>query len=106
MFKMYIKLDNSSLMADGFSSKSDELTNIVKTIDGYAIGNITKDADGNTEHEFLTTNFSNESYLITLLEGTPWFMKYVLAWSTNDNGYFCDMIEVEREMGLKCSYIS
>ena len=106
MFKMYIKLDNARLVADGLDSKSDELTNIVRTIDSYAVDSATKDSDGNTTHEFSTSNFGDESYLITLLEETPWFMKYVLVWNTNDNGYFSDMIEVEREMGLKCSYAS
>lgn len=106
MFKMYIKLNNSKLIADGFTSKSDELNNIVRSIDGYTVNSTTKDAEGNTEHEFSTSNFGDESYLITLLEETPWFMKYVLAWNTYDNGYFSDMIEVEREMGMKCSYAS
>ncbi len=100
MFKMYVKLDNSRLKADGLMSKNDELIEIVRSVDSYAVDHTTKDADGNTEHEFSTSSFGDESYLITLLEETPWFMKYVLSWTTDDNGYLSDMIEVEREMGL------
>lgn len=104
MFRMYIKLNEKQLLVDGMGSKSSELSKIVKNIDSYTIDKVVKDVDGNTEHEFSTTQFGDESYLISLLEETPWFMKYVLVWNTNDNGYFSDMIAVEREMGLKCSY--
>ena len=67
MFKMYIILDNSRLMADGFTSKSDELNDIARSIDSYTVDSTTKDAEGNTEHEFTTLSFGDESYLITLL---------------------------------------
>lgn len=106
MHTMYIKLDNSKLVADGIGLKSDDLFNIVKTIDSYRIDKSQIDFDGNAEHQFSTTKFGDESYLISLLEEIPWFMKYVLVWRTDDNGLISDMIAVEREMGLKCSYAS
>lgn len=106
MFKMYFKIDNNRLNADGMGSKIAELDSIIKEIDSYHIDNVSTDAEGNMEHSLSTTNFGDESYLITLLEEIPWFMKYVLVWNTNDNGLESNMIEVEREMGLKCSYAS
>ena len=42
--------------------------------------------------------------MISQLEDMPWFMKYVTEWKTDDNGLKSDMIDVEREMGLKCAY--
>lgn len=104
MFKMYIKLDNARLMADGLTSKSDELTSIIKDIDSYSIDSISVDTDGNSEHNVSTTENGDESYLITILEETPWFMKYVKEWKTDDNGFHSNMIEVERKLGEKCSY--
>ena len=104
MFKMYIKMDNARLAADGLDSKRDELTDMIKDIDSYRIESCSTDEDGNTEHSLSTAKFGDESYLISLLEETPWFMKYVKTWNTDDNGLFSDMIEVERDMGVKCSY--
>lgn len=106
MFKMYFKIDNNKLNADGLSSKTSELKSIINTIDSYRIDEISVDENGNVEHSLSTTNFGDESYLISLLEEIPWFMKYVLVWNTNDNGLESNMIDVEREMGLKCSYAS
>ena len=104
MFKMYIKMNNAKLTADGLSSKDKELTEIIDNIDSYRIDSISQDVDGNTEHTISTTKFGDESYLISILEETPWFMKYVLSWNTEDNGMFSNMIDVEREMGVRCSY--
>ena len=104
MFKMYIKLDNARIMADGLTSKSDELTSIIKDIDSYSIDSISVDTDGNSEHNVSTIENGDESYLITILEETPWFMKYVKEWTTDDNGFHSNMIEVERKLGEKCSY--
>ncbi len=104
MFKMYIKLNNAKLSADGLGSRDKELTDIVKDIDSYRIEKVSTDIDGNTEHTLSTTKFGDESYLISILEETPWFMKYVLIWNTEDNGMFSNMIDVEREMGVRCSY--
>ena len=104
MFKMYIKLDNSRLIADGFGSKAEELTDIIKDIDSYTIESFSVDTDGNTEHSLSTTENGDESFLITILEETPWFMKYVKEWNTDDNGFHSNMIEVERKLGERCSY--
>ena len=104
MFKMYIKLNNQKLIADGIGSKNNELSEIVKGIDSYKIDKVETDSEGNTEHLFSTTKFGDESYLISILEETPWFMKYVLIWNIDDNGLLSNMIDVEREMGLDCSY--
>lgn len=104
MFKMYIKLNNVKLAADGMDSKVKELTDIVRNIDSYRIDSVSEDIDGNIEHTISTTKFGDESYLISILEETPWFMKYVLTWNTDDNGMFSNMIDVERELGVRCSY--
>lgn len=106
MFTMTIKLNNSKLLSDGIGLKTSELFEIVNSIDSYKIEESIEDDDGNIEYRFYTTKFGDESYLISLLEETSWFMKYVLIWNTNDNGLVSDMIDVEREMGLKCSYAS
>ena len=104
MFKMYFKIDNKKLNADGVGTKTAELNSLIRGIDSYQIDSVLTDADGNVEHKISTTDFGDESYLISLLEEVPWFMKYVLVWNTNDNGLESNMIDVEREMGLKCSY--
>ena len=104
MFKMYIKMNNSKLNADGLESNMAVLMDIIRNIDSYSIDSSTTDTDGNTEHFISTNKFGDESYLISLLEDTPWFMKYVMIWNTDDNGMFSDMIDVEREMGAMCSY--
>ena len=106
MFKMYIKIDSNRLSADGVGSKIAELNSAINEISSYKIENISKDKNGNMEQSLSTTNFGDESYLISLLEEMPWFMKYVLVWNVNDNGLESNMIDVEREMGLQCSYAS
>ena len=106
MFKMYFKIDANKLYADGEDSKLTELNAAIQEVDSYKVENISKDKNGNIEHLLSTTNFGDESYLISLLEEMPWFMKYVLVWNVNDNGLESNMIDVEREMGLNCSYAS
>lgn len=104
MFRMYIKLNDNQMNKDGVGTRTKELTELILGIESYKIDSIKIDSDGNTEHLISTTKFGDESYLISLLEEIPWFMKYVLTWHTNDNGLESDMIDVEREMGLQCSY--
>ena len=104
MFSMYIKINNSKLISDGLGSKRDALSNIIDDIESYNIDSISEDEEGNVIHSISTNSFGDESYLISLLEEIPWFMKYVMVWDTYDNGLYSDMIDVEREMGVKCSY--
>lgn len=85
--------------------KISEIKNIIKDIESYTINNPII-MDEKIVYQLSTTNFGDESYLISLLEDIPWFMKYVKAWLVNDNGLLSDMIVVEREMGQKCSYAS
>ena len=46
----------------------------------------------------LTDDFGDESFLISLMEDMPWFLKYVKFWETDDNGKMSDMIAVERDI--------
>lgn len=104
MYKMYFKLAINKINSDSGASKIDELNALIEGIDSYKIEAITVDKDGNTEHYLSTSCFGDESFLISLLEDIPWFMKYVLIWYTDDDGLKSDMIEVERQMGVQCSY--
>ncbi len=104
MFSMYIKMNTVKLITDGIGSKRDALNDIIKSIDSYNIDSVHLDEEGNTIHKISTESFGDESFLISQLEETPWFMKYVMVWNIDDNGLYSDMIDVERDIGVRCSY--
>ena len=89
---------------DGLNDKYAELESAIKGIESYIIESSIKDNDGNLVQSLSTQNFGDESFLISLMEDMPWFLKYVKSWETDDNGKRSNMIDVERDMGIKCSY--
>ena len=89
---------------DGLNDKYAELESAIKEIESYIIESSIKDNDGNLVQSLSTQNFGDESFLISLMEDMPWFLKYVKSWETDDNGKRSNMIDVERDMGIKCSY--
>lgn len=90
---------NLSLMEkDGLEDKYAELEAAIKGIDSYTFESSVKDDKGNLVQTVSTNDFGDESFLISLMEDIPWFLKYVKSWETNDNGKMSDMIAVERDM--------
>lgn len=104
MFRMLFSINTNKMVQDGLGDKYEELETAVKSIDSYIVETNKKDEDGNLLQELSTSKFGDESFLISLLEDMPWFMKYVTRWETDDNGLRSNMIDVEREMGFECSY--
>lgn len=104
MFKMTYCIDTNLMEKDGLYSKYAELESAIKEIDSYVVESSITDNEGNLVQTVSTQNFGDESFLISLLEDMPWFLKYVKSWETDDNGKRSDMIDVERDMGVRCSY--
>ena len=104
MFKMTYCININLMEKDGLNDKYTELESAIKGIESYIIESSIKDNDGNLVQSLSTQNFGDESFLISLMEDMPWFLKYVKSWETDDNGKRSNMIDVERDMGIKCSY--
>ncbi|MBR1914288.1 MAG: hypothetical protein IJ827_05650 [Lachnospiraceae bacterium] len=104
MFKMTYCINTNLMEKDGMNEKFEELESAIKGIDSYIIESSIRDKEGNLVQSLYTQNFGDESFLISLLEDMPWFLKYVKSWETDDNGKKSDMIDVERDMGVRCSY--
>ena len=104
MFKMTYCININLMEKDGLNDKYAELESAIKEIESYIIESSIKDNDGNLVQSLSTQNFGDESFLISLMEDMPWFLKYVKSWETDDNGKRSNMIDVERDMGIKCSY--
>ena len=104
MFKMTYCININLMEKDGLNDKYAELESAIKGIESYIIESSFKDNDGNLVQSLSTQNFGDESFLISLMEDMPWFLKYVKFWETDDNGKRSNMIDVERDMGIKCSY--
>ncbi len=104
MFKMTYCININLMEKDGLNDKYAELESAIKGIESYIIESSIKDNDGNLVQSLSTQNFGDESFLISLMEDMPWFLKYVKSWETDDNGKRSNMIDVERDMGIKCSY--
>lgn len=104
MYTMYIKINNKEINKDGIKHDFPDLKSIVLGIEGYNVDRVSIGMDGNTEYVFSTKQFGVESYLISILEEIPYFLKYVIEWNTDDDGLVSNMIDVEREMGVQCAY--
>ena len=104
MFKMTYCINLSLMEKDGLRDKCAELEAAIKGIDSYTVEFSDRDNEGNLVQILSTADFGDESFLISLMEDMPWFLKYVKSWETDDNGKRSDMIAVERDMGVRCSY--
>ena len=98
MFKMTYCINIGLMEKDGLGDKYAELEAAIKGIDSYTVESSVRDNEGNLIQTLLTDDFGDESFLISLMEDMPWFLKYVKSWETDDNGKMSDMIAVERDM--------
>lgn len=97
-FKMIIDLDVERMKSDGIDLEAccQELQGFLDKVPEM------KEIEMGV---FVTDDFGVRSYLMDFLEDCEWFMKYVSKWLWVDsNGETCDVIEENREMGIRCSY--
>ncbi len=97
MFKLYIGLDEERMERDGLDveeawNKIDEM--VIETDEITTI----------SKGEYETYDFGIRSYLISLLDDTEWFMKYVNKYIMSDSSRSDDIIESYKEMGIKINY--
>lgn len=97
MFKMIITLDEDRMKKDGLDVIA-SWAHINELMD--STGDIVQPEKG----VFITKEIGAQDWLMELLEGTPWFMKYVSSWKTDDGDIKDDVIAGLRDLGIKCCY--
>lgn len=97
MFKILFELDEERMKQDGLSPVAAWLE--IEKMVAECVGLEQKE-----KGIVCTNSFGKRGWFMSLLEHTPWFMKYVCRWEAVGPNYHDDVLEIYGKTGIKCGY--